>query len=410
MNYKNMISAKEIEQFINDINYDIRETHNGRWIDQKCTADVVEIVSDCILNYSDNREEFMSIDIWKDKYSVQVIEDLFKKPKLSDKAARNEYDKFFQQPMEMLAYAGILSKRKDGNRNIYRIIRRDLLEYISTSARNSLFFMTKYITKVLNDSGLLMSFESFFDSQSSESYEEVKGNFANFTIKNTPINGTLECNRIFTKILNPLSYNRSCLGSMRGRISKHKITYDMLMYNRDNFRDIVSDKPKEMTRKEYERSIKYNPNPNYYKYESSKAKRQLRSFNNRYRGGLSEIQNGVDDKEVATQMHHIFPESSFPSISMYLENIIALTPTQHMNYAHPKHNTNRVDISFQRICLLAKSFNIENNLSSQDEETIYDFSNFRTILATGLNCEDFMEIQDGDFIEIGREIEVCYGK
>lgn len=40
-----------IQNFLDKHDYDIRKTHNGRWIDQKCTMDVVCLVSDCIVEY-----------------------------------------------------------------------------------------------------------------------------------------------------------------------------------------------------------------------------------------------------------------------------------------------------------------------------------------------------------------------
>lgn len=33
-----------IQEFLDEHDYDIRKTHNGRWIDQKCTMDVVCLV------------------------------------------------------------------------------------------------------------------------------------------------------------------------------------------------------------------------------------------------------------------------------------------------------------------------------------------------------------------------------
>ena len=46
-----------IQKFLDEHDYDIRKTHNGRWIDQKCTMDVVCLVSDCIVEYTSNRED-----------------------------------------------------------------------------------------------------------------------------------------------------------------------------------------------------------------------------------------------------------------------------------------------------------------------------------------------------------------
>ena len=34
-----------IQNFLDAHDYDIRKTHNGRWIDQKCTMDVVCLVA-----------------------------------------------------------------------------------------------------------------------------------------------------------------------------------------------------------------------------------------------------------------------------------------------------------------------------------------------------------------------------
>ncbi|KAA6233859.1 hypothetical protein FMM56_02815 [Campylobacter sp. LR264d] len=51
-----MLNADIIE-FINSFNYDIKKTNNARWIDQKCIPDVISIVADCILeftNYDEN--------------------------------------------------------------------------------------------------------------------------------------------------------------------------------------------------------------------------------------------------------------------------------------------------------------------------------------------------------------------
>lgn len=41
---------QDILQFLDEKNYDIRISHNGRWIDQKCTPDVLWSICDFILN------------------------------------------------------------------------------------------------------------------------------------------------------------------------------------------------------------------------------------------------------------------------------------------------------------------------------------------------------------------------
>lgn len=120
----NWLTEEQILKFMNHYNYDIRKSHNARWIDQKCTPDVLCIIADCILefvNSNSEQEYFSSLDIWHSEYTRQNVESIFKKPNPDEQKARNEYDKFFQQPMEMFANAGILWKKKDGNRNYYKL-------------------------------------------------------------------------------------------------------------------------------------------------------------------------------------------------------------------------------------------------------------------------------------------------
>ncbi len=389
---------------------DIRVSHNGRWIDQKCTPDVVSIIADCICAFNSEKENelFTSMDIWHSDYTRKNILSIFKKPGVDDEAARNEYDKFFQQPMEMLANAGVLLKEKQGTRNFYKIGRWDILEYIAIRERNALVFLCRYIEKVLNDSGLLPDFERFFVSQDKDAYDEIKQIFSDFIINNTPINGQTECRRIFIKVINPLAYERNALGTEKGRISEHIITYDMLMYNRNNFRDIYANKPKGITRKQYLEIHPVEVNIAYYHYQSAKAKRFLRVFNDNYRNSESEYQGDIYANDKATQMHHIFPESEFPEICYYLENIIALTPTQHFNYAHPDGQTQKINKAYQQLLLLAKTDRIKENLTGDCREKIYSFDNLKHILVVGFDNDNIEDIGLDDYVSIMNIINAHY--
>lgn len=406
-----MTNKDKLTSFIIRNNYDIRKNHNARWIDQKCTPDVVSTIADCICScYSESENNFFSSsDIRQSEYADKNISTFFKKPSVNNKNAIHEYDKFFQQPMEMLANAGILIKEKRGNRNYYRINRWDLLEYIATRERNALDFICIYVKKVLEDSGLMSRFDTFFSNQDKQSYRELKNEFTCFTISNTPINTPVECGRIFTKIINPLAYERNAKGTKRGHISKDIITFDMLMYNSLNFRDIYADKPKGITRKEY---IKTHPidtkNIAYYHYQSSKAKKYLRIFNTNYRRSKSECLGDTYEDDEATHMHHIFPESDYPEICFYYENIIALTPTQHLNYAHPNGNTQFVDSEYQHTLLLAKVDRIKENLTGDCEEKIYSFDNLKHVLVIGFEDSNIEEIEPDDYISIMNVINAHY--
>ena len=78
------LSESELRNHFSTRSLDIRATHNARWIDQKCTPDVVCIVSDCIENYVNEHGEcvFTSADIWHSEYTIQNVEDIFRKPGL----------------------------------------------------------------------------------------------------------------------------------------------------------------------------------------------------------------------------------------------------------------------------------------------------------------------------------------
>ena len=49
----NWLTEEQILKFMDHYNYDIRKSHNARWIDQKCTPDVLCIIADCILENLD---------------------------------------------------------------------------------------------------------------------------------------------------------------------------------------------------------------------------------------------------------------------------------------------------------------------------------------------------------------------
>jgi len=182
-----MLTQENIRAFLAQRNYDLRISGNGRWIDQKCAADVVTVVADCIMNYgfAHEGEFFTTPDVWHYEYTVENVEAIFRKPGVERIEAKNEYDKFFQQPMEMLAYAGVLKKQKRGSRNYYAIADSGVLEYVALRERNALFFLKTYIERVLTDSGIYPLFENFFRLQTKDAYNDMKQGYANFIIQHT---------------------------------------------------------------------------------------------------------------------------------------------------------------------------------------------------------------------------------
>lgn len=59
-----MIGKNEIADYLSEKNFDIRISHNSRWIDQKCTPDVIQVVAEGILKYIENEStEFFQLKI-----------------------------------------------------------------------------------------------------------------------------------------------------------------------------------------------------------------------------------------------------------------------------------------------------------------------------------------------------------
>lgn len=380
---------EQIISFLNSYDYDIRKSGNARWIDQKCTCDVLSIIADCILEHTNYDEtiKFSINDIWQSEYANENVTAIFSKPGTDSTKAKNEYDKFFSQPINLFTYSGILTYMgKKGNKNFFVINNMKLLEFIAMRDMNALLFLQLYIEKVLLDSGIYDDFQQFLEIQTKDSFKKLKDSFINFTIEHTPINQSVECGRIFTKILNPLAFKKHKKGTKRGHLSKTIITLDELKYNRINWRDAYSGKDKNITRKEYEK-IGFIAQK-YTQYTIQKAKKIVRRYNDKFNNGLPEVkQNGENVN--ATQIHHIFPANEFPNIADFVENLIALTPNQHFSYAHPNNQTNYIDRDFQYICLLAKTNTIMNDLTQT-----YDFNNYKLVLNEGLNTKDFETIFD----------------
>ncbi len=404
------------KDFVEKNNYDIRVSKDARWIDQKCTYDVVSIIADCILMYVESKSkngnnsdiEFTVRDIWGSEYTRENVMQIFSKPDPKTDA-KNEYDKYFSQPIKLLNYSKVLTSRKQGKTYYYKILENSILLRISLRPMNALNFLYEYITKVLKDSGIYTIFEEFFNIQNIETYKNVKDSFVKFTIDNTNINKDTECGRIFTKIINPLAFKLNKLGTKGGYISRNIITLNDLAYNKTNWRDEYSGKEKRITRNEHNTQIEYNTliEEARSKYTTQKAIRIVSQHNSEFMDSKSEIIQDTGEYS-SLEAHHIFPRSEFPALESYLENIIMITPSQHSGMAHPQGNSHYVDKDYQYICLLAKSKTIMFDLEVNLEQSIYNFNDYVYVLGKGLNSEEFDSVTDRDFATIVNKIDYCF--
>ena len=394
----------QINEFFSQFDFDVRKSKDARFMDQKVTPDVLCIMADCVLNYTADRDiEFTKDDIWNDSYFNTNVKAIFNKPDAKNETTRQEYDKFTSQPLRTLAYSGVLSMRKEGNKNLYRISNKPILEFIAMKERNAYLFLYHYLIKVLSDSNELRYFEEFKSkcvngSVDNADFQDLKTRFQRFIIGNTAINGTTEVNRIFPKILNVFACQNNIQGTVKGRLSANQFYYTDLMYNRPNWRDVG--KNKNVSRNEAveeHETLMMAQNEAYSDYQVQKAMNMIRKMYTE-----SEIKDQWANGE-ATQIHHIFPKSEFPQLAHYLENLIKLTPTQHYTKAHPSNKTDAINKDYQLVCLLAKSDSIENSL--RKGEFIYRKESFVYVINTGLS--ETLEI-DLDFRDIKRELSRIY--
>ncbi len=162
-----------------------------------------------------------------------------------------------------------------------------------------------------------------------------------------------------------------------------------------------------MTRAEHEPTVAQLQARAMASYTVNKAKKAMRKFNDSIYNGKSEVYQS-NEMVNATQAHHIFTQSDYPTIAGYVENLIMLTPNQHYSIAHPNNNTQYVDKDFQYICLIAKSTKIYLDLTSEKEDKFYDFEDYKFVLNTGLETEDFTSISYLDFASIIEKIDYYY--
>jgi len=385
-----------IQELLEGKNYDIRIHKDARFIDQKCTPDVLSIIADCVINLRENdpQKEFTVKDIWDSNYFIKNVKAIFNKPSATHPTTKSEYDKFIQQPLRLLAYAGVLDIEKRGVVNLYKISNIHVLEYIALKDRNAYNFLYCYIVKVLSDSGLMRFFTNYKhkhqnNSLSQDDFFELQQRFIRFIIGNTAINGEVEIRRIFPKLFNVYACQNNLPGSIKGRMSKNEFYYTDLMYNRKNWRD--TSKAKTVSRQQQnQHEAQAEIETSYDTYLVQKAITKIKKMYSE-----SEVRDQWSNGE-ATQVHHIFPKSKFPQIAHYLENLIKLTPTQHYTKAHPNNKTDTINKDYQLVCLLAKSNSIEHSLKKG--ENIYRKESFIFVINTGLKIElntnvDFRDIK-----------------
>ena len=65
---------EDIQEHLDKYNdYDIRQNKNCRFVDQKCTPDVVCFIADCILSTDCATKAFTVSDLWKTQFFIENL-------------------------------------------------------------------------------------------------------------------------------------------------------------------------------------------------------------------------------------------------------------------------------------------------------------------------------------------------
>lgn len=370
-----------IQEYLDKYNdYDIRVNHNSRFVDHKCTPDIVSFIADCILSTDCANKSFTIRDLWKTPFFIENTRIVFHKPYADNKAAYNEYNKVLSQPLKLLAYAHVLELVSSKSTLIFKVSNLSLLEYISARERNAFVFLQLFFNKVISNSGITRYFNEYKECCSNNtSLPEIIAakktlyeKYHRFISANTPTKSKLDTTRMLHKVLNVYAYTEMIPGS-----DLKQLNWTDLMYNKVNWRDVG--KSKIETRSEARQAEADEVNENFYiEYQVNKAIKNVK----RKQGELSEVKDELATG-IATEVHHIFPKSGFPMLSTYYENLILLTSSQHRQKAHPNGNTQIVDKSYQLTCLLSKSQTIEKSVKLG--EHFYKKESFIYVINTGLS-------------------------
>lgn len=385
--------------FVQFHDFDIRQNHDARYVDQKCTPDIVCFIADCICNTNCANKTFSINDLWDEPYFVKNCKVIFGKPSPSNPDARNEYNKVLSQPLKLLAYSHVLDCSIDGNMLLFKVSDEELLEYISIKERNAFNFMYAFFDAVINASGLRRIFDEYMNSYEADAKlakKTIYEKYHRFISANTPSQSKIDCDRMFHKVFNLFAYSNDVPGS-HGKVPEW---FD-LMYNKVNWRD--KDKKKNLTRNESKQAeIKECNELFYINYQVDKAIRLIKKMH----GTESEIRDELSTGN-ATEVHHIFPKSQYPQLASYLENLILLTSSQHRQKAHKNSDFKIVDSDYQQVCLLAKSRTIEKYIEKYGEIR-YTKKAFAYVVNEGLET-DVIDV-DASFKDIRKAIIVEYNK
>jgi hypothetical protein len=353
----------------------------GLHYEQKTTPDLIWCVSLVILDVTKDNKDliFSDKEIRLSPLFDSLMQDYFSKP--SQALAPGEYNKVSSYQLGLLSYAGILEQVNNRPKK-YKIKQLQALEYMSVNDLNASKFLTEYTEKFLSDNGLISDFENYKNNPTQANHLIVKDKYWEWAKINTDIRGTdrKHTYRVFNKIFNVYCYKHRIPGEDGSNITTGPCPYSFLIYNRKNFRD--ENMPSGMTRREYMKNVLSDIDAGGVvgAVLLQKAKADIKRKYN----GVSELQDTASGfvPESGVHIHHMLPQHSHPQFALFRENLIALTPGQHLSFAHVQGNTQRINPDFQKICLKKKFDHIKESLESGED--FYVLSRFIQVINSGL--------------------------
>lgn len=368
----------------------------GIHFEQKTTPDLIWCVALVLLDLTkdDHNMVFGDRDIRASKIFNEFMQDYFTKAPQSE--AENEYNKVSSYQLGLLEYAGVI-ERVDERPKRFKVIHRNILDQLALNDLSSAKFLAEYTEKLVRDNGLWSYFESYQNNPNQYNYDVFKEAYWQWAKVNTGVRTDNHDHsfRVFNKIFNVLCYKFRIPGQLDSYITDGVCPYNFLIYNRDNFRD--KDMPAGMTRREYADTVLSGIDTDGV--VGTLLKKAKEAISRKYGDSeVKELEYGyLSNKGV--HVHHILPVHAYQEYSLVRENLIALTPGQHLSDAHPMGNTRRIDVRYQAVCLLHKLKNIQSSIAAGED--FYEPSRFVEVVNT---CYDLDFDKDVDLNELIPEI------
>ncbi|MFA5080844.1 MAG: hypothetical protein WC472_04470 [Candidatus Paceibacterota bacterium] len=353
----------------------------GVHYEQKITPDLIWCVSHVVLNLigNDQSRVFTDKDIRESLVFNSLMRDYFSKAPQEN--AENEYNKVSSYQLGILAFAGILDQVAERPKK-YQVNNAEVLKFIAVNDFNASSFLCEYTEKFISDNGLSEVFENYRQNPNQDNYLKAKEAYWNWAKTHTAVKGDdrRHTYRVFNKLFNIFCYKNRLPGEDASNITSGPCPYSFLIYNRTNFRD--KDMPSGMTRQQYQEEVLSEIEQDGVVETLLQKVKDLVKIRH---GNDSEIRdhsfNYVTNSGV--HVHHILPRHSYPQYSLSKENLISLTPGQHLSLAHVEANTRTINSEFQKVCLKKKFEHIKTSVESNDG--FYDLKEFIKILNTCFN-------------------------